>query len=939
MPEPTPFRTADQAPVAPVDADANASARAGAGSADADAGTADGGARTLAFLFSDIEGSTRLEQAVGTPAYSELRERHRHLLRTAFAAHGGEEQGTEGDSFFVTFRSARDAVTAAVAAQRALAAERWPEGAPVRVRMGIHAGEATARGGSLVGIDINRAARIAAAAHGGQILVSDVVRSLTGDDPGEGISFRSLGSHRLKDLDLPEHVHQLVAEGLRADFPPIRTLDVRVANLPAQLTSFVGRETERGAVADLLGRHRLITLTGPGGTGKTRLSIEVAARSVEAFPDGVFFVPLDAVRDPGLVGSQIAASLGLSESGSRPARDLLVDWMAGRGLLLVLDNFEQVVDAAPLVADLLRSAPRLKLIVTSRAPLRISGEHEYPVPGLPAPPDLAELSALERARLPAREREVEAQTLAAYESVRLFVERAVAVRPDFAVTNENAPAVAAICARLRGMPLAIELAAARVRLMTPDAILARLTNQLTALAMGSRDLPERQQTLRGAIAWSYDILDEGDRSLLERLSVFRGGIDVGAAEAVCGPADELGRDVVDGLGELADQSLLRVVDSPEPRFQMLDSIREFAGDLLTSHGEAEAVRGRFGAWFLALAEEARPQLVGQDQRRWLDRLELEHDNLRAVLDRAVAAEDAETAIGLGFALWRFWQMRGHLYEARRRLDAMALAPWSRRTPVLRARLIEALGSVCWWQADIPAMRTAYEEAVAVWRVQDDPAERANALYNYSFTFSVPDDPLAPLGQTDPDGLGWASLDEALALYRSLGDERGQANVLWGMGSKRYFQMDELAGTEEFEGALSIFRRVGDRTMEAWALHMLGSGKLRLGDGEASRRLFREAILLFQASGDATGLALVFDDLASQAAFDGDPARAARIWGAARSLSASTGTGLASFTDQFLERYSAPAGARLDPAEVARLAAEGAAMTIDQVVAYGLEGGS
>ncbi|HEY5629939.1 MAG TPA: hypothetical protein VIR16_10545, partial [Candidatus Limnocylindrales bacterium] len=608
-------------------------------------------------------------------------------------------------------------------------------------------------------------------------------------------------------------------------------------------------------------------------------------------------------------------------------------------VLLVLDNFEQVVDAAPLVADLLRSAPGLKLIVTSRAPLRISGEHEYPVPGLPAPPDLAELSALERAKLPAREREVEAEALAAYESVRLFVERAVAVRPDFAVTNENAPAVAAICARLQGMPLAIELAAARVRLMTPDAILARLTNQLTALAMGSRDLPERQQTLRGAIAWSYDLLDDADRRLLERLSVFRGGIDLAAAEAVCGPAEELGRDIVDGLGELADQSLLRVVDGSEPRFAMLDSIREFAADLLTSRGEAEAVRHRFGAWFLALAEEARPQLLGHDQRRWLDRLELEHDNLRAVLDRAVAAEDAETAIGLGFALWRFWQMRGHLYEARRRLDAMAAAPWSRRSPVLRARLMEAVGSVCWWQADIRAMRGAYEEAVAIWRARDDPAELANALYNYSFAFSVPDDPVDGPWQVDPEGRGTASLEEALALYRSVGDERGQANVLWGMGNKRYFQMEEKAGTEEFEAALAIFRRVGDLTMEAWALHMLGAATLRLGDRDTSRRLFREALLLFQASGDATGLALVFDDLALQSAADGDPARAARIWGAARSLSSSTGTGLASFVDQFLERYaSTGAPARLDPAEITRLAAEGAAMSIDEVVAYALDGG-
>lgn len=894
---------------------------------------------TLTFVFSDIEGSTRLEQAIGTVAYGAIRERHRALLRAAFAAHGGEEQGTEGDSFFVVFRSARGAIAAALAAQRALAAEPWPEGAEVRVRMGVHSGEARTHAGSLLGIDINRAARIAAVAHGGQVLVSEVARSLVRDEGQAGISFRDLGSHRLKDLDQPEHLHQLVADGLRGEFPPLRTIGARPNTLPAQLTSFVGRATERAAVDRLLAGHRLVTLTGPGGTGKTRLSIEVAGHAADSFPDGIFFVPLDAVRDPGLVASQIAGALGLSESGGRPARDLVVDWLARRTALLVLDNFEQVVDAAPFVADLLRSVPGLKLIVTSRASLRISGEHEYPVPGLPAPPDLSGLSAMERAQLPLRDRVVDAEGLATYESVRLFIERATAVRPGFQVTNDNAPAIAAICAKLQGMPLAIELAAARVRVLSPDAILARLTSQLTALGAGSRDLPERQQTLRGAIAWSYDILDAGDRRLLERLSVFRGGIDLEAAEAVCGPAEELHRDVVDGLGELADQSLLRVVDGGEARFQMLETIREFAAEMLVAHGEGDLVRGRFGAWFLGLAERARPLLAGPDQRTWLDRLEMEHDNLRAALDRATAAGDAGTAIGLAFALWRFWQMRGHLFEARLRLDAMSAAPWSRQSPVLHARLLEALGGVCWWQADVAAMRVAYEEAVTLWRAAGNRSELANALYNYSFCFTISPNPREAASNTDPDGIGWASLQEALELYRALGDERGQANVLWGIGNKEYFSNDPTAGVATLTEALGIYRRVGDRTMEAWALHMLGAAKLRLGDLEASRGLFAGALRLFQGSGDASGLTLVFDDFASQAAYDGDPERAARLWGAARSLTASTGAGLASYVDQFLDQFLRPtAQAMLSPEEVARLAAEGAAMTIDQVVAYALESG-
>ena len=891
---------------------------------------------TLTFLFSDIEGSTRLEQAVGTPAYAELRERHRALLRAAFAAADGAEQGTEGDSFFVVFRSARAGVAAAVAAQRALASEPWPPGAEVRVRMGIHSGEPEVAGGSLVGIDINRAARIAAAAHGGQVLVSDVTRSLVRRDIGDDIGFRDLGRHRLKDIAEAEHLHQVVAGGLPDGFPPVRSLDNRPNTLPTQLTSFVGREAEVAEARRLLAGTRLLTLTGPGGTGKTRLAIRVATEVADDFADGVFFVALDAVRDPGLVPSQIATAVGVSETGGRSAEQLLAAWLGGKMVLLVLDNFEQVVDAAPAVASLLRAAPGLKAIATSRAPLRISGEHEYPVPGLPTPPDLALMSGLELARLPQRERGLEADALAAFESVRLFIARATAVRPDFSVTNDNAPAVAAICARLRGMPLAIELAAARIRLLSPDAILARLTDQLGALGAGSRDLPERQQTLRGAIAWSYELLAEGDRRLLERLSAFRGGIDLAAAEAVCGAAPEIGRDVLDGLSELADQSLIRVVEGGEPRFAMLESIREFAGEMLADRPEASDVRRRFRAWFLAFAQRAAPELVGSEQRRWLNALELEHDNLRAAIERAVADEDADTAVGIAFALWRFWQMRGHLNEARRRLDAMAAAPWSHRTPQLRARLLEALGGTCWWQGDIAAMRAPYAEAVELWRAVGDRRELANALYNYAFCFSVQPGTGTEPKPIDPTGEGHRALDQALALYRELGDEAGQANVLWGIGNLHYFSGEFEASAAEFEEALPLQRRAGNQTMAAWSLHMLGSASLQLGQLDRARRALAEALRMFHASGDA-GLTLVLDDFASLAAAVGDPERAARLWGAARSLTASTGTGLASFVDEQHEQFRRPsARAMLDPVDAERLAQEGAAMTLDEVVAYALE---
>jgi predicted ATPase/class 3 adenylate cyclase len=890
---------------------------------------------TLTFLFSDIEGSTRLEQTLGTAAYATILERHRTLLRGAFAAHGGREQGTEGDSFFVVFGSARDGVAAAIAGQLALGAEPWPTGGAVRVRMGLNTGEATASGGTLVGLDINRAARIAAAANGGQIVVSDAVRSLVEAGLDGEITLRSLGRHRLKDLREPQPLSQVVAPGLATEFPPLRSLDARPNNLPTQLTSFVGRERELAEAGRLLEANRLVTLTGPGGTGKTRLSLQLAAEAGDHYPDGIFFVALETVRESALVASRIASAIGLAELGSRSAEEILRDWLAGRQVLIVLDNLEQVIGAGPVLADLLRGAPGLTLLTTSRAPLRISGEQEYPVPGLPTPPDPSAMSAIDRARVAPETLALDAAGLSTYEAVKLFVARATAVRPGFSVTNENAPAVAAIVARLHGMPLAIELAAARVRLLAPPAILGRLEQQLGLLSSGARDLPERQQTLRGAIAWSYDLLDDPCRRLLDRLSIFEGGFDLAAVEAICGPVQELGQEVIDGLTSLVDQSLIRPDETgAEPRFQMLETIREFAAEQLAAGHDPADIRARHAAWFLDLAERAAPQLSGDGQRTWLDRLERDHDNLRAALERSVAAGDGPTAIRLSFALWRFWQKRGHLQEARRRLDALAAEPWSRADPALRARLVEALGGICWWQGDIAAMREPYGEAVEIWRALGDSAELANALYNYAFIFSVPGQPTADMSDLDPTGEGRRSLEEALTLYRRLGDLRGEANVLWGLGQQAYFTMRGDGGIETFRQALDLFRRAGDRTMEAWAQHMLGSALLRGGRVEESRPLLRDALDVFHSAGDISGLTLVLDDLSSQAVADGDLPRAARLWGAARSLTQVTGANLASFTDELLEARVRPnVRTSLDPEELERLGREGARLSLDEAVAY------
>ena len=894
---------------------------------------------TLAFLFSDIEGSTRLEQRLGTDRYTPILQRHRELLRAAFAANDGTEEGTEGDSFFVVFPSARAAVAAAVEAQRALGSEAWPTDGEIRVRMGLHAGEATRAGGSLVGLDINRAARIAAAANGGQVVVSDAIRGLTGAGLPDGVSLRSLGSHRLKDLGEPQPLLQVVAAGLVEEFPPLRSIDARPNNLPTQLTSFVGREAELAEAGALLASNRLVTMTGPGGTGKTRLSLQVAANAADDFPDGIFFVALETVRDPILVPSRLAAAVGIAEPARRTASEVLEEWLSGKQVLFVLDNFEQVIDAGPIIADFLRGAPGLKVLATSRAPLHVSGEQEYPVPGLPTPPDPSQMTALERAQLPAAVRNFDPATLTTYEAVRLFIARANAVRPGFAVTNENAPAVAAICARLHGMPLAIELAAARVKLLSPDAILGRLEHQLNVLAAGSRDLPERQQTLRGAIAWSYDILDEACRLLLDRLSVFAGDIEIEAAEAVCGPASELGQDVVDGLLSLANQSLIRTIEDPaEPRFEMLDTIREYATEMLGGRGQRTELERRHGAWFAAFAERGAAQLSGDDQRTWLERFEHAHDNIRVALDRAAAREDAAIAINLAFHTWRFWQKRGHLYEARRRLDAMAAAAWSKRDPTLRARLLEALGGVAWWQGDLRPMKAAYAEAVEIWRSLANQGELANALYNYSFAFTVPEDPEtgSRIRAVDPTGEGLAALRDALEIYRAIGDERGEANVLWGMGNMRYFAGAVDPSSEDLRLALEKFRKVGDRTMEAWTLHMLGGAYIRLGRLPEARKDLHEAIGHFHAASDTAGVTLILDDLSSLALAEGDQERAGRLWGAARSLASTTGASLASIVDEAVEFEARPHVRRaLAPDVLDALAREGAAMTLDEAVAYGL----
>ncbi len=860
---------------------------------------------TVTFFFSDIEGSTKLIQELGD-AYPEALLAHHSIQRETLKAHHGHELRTEGDSFFIVFGSALDACAGAAAVQRALQAHQWPRQATVRIRIGLHTGEAVLVGNEYLGLEVHRAARIASAAHGGQVLLSETTRSLVENALPAELSVRELGTHRLKDLARAEHLYQLTIDGLPADFPALRTLEATPNNLPTQLTSFIGRDDQVRDATALLARSRLLTLTGPGGTGKTRLSLQLAANVLDKYPDGVFFVPLAAVHDPALVASAIAQALSLQISGSRHAIDVLLEYLRDKQTLLVLDNFEQLLPAAAGTTALLEGRPRLRVIVSSRAVLRVYGEQEYPVPpmGLPDGKSAATAAALSQ-----------------FEAVRLFIERAVAVKPDFQATNENAPAIAGICERVDGLPLAIELAAARVKLFSPQVLMTRLEKSLSALGTGARDLPSRQQTLRGAIQWSYDLLDDAARQLLSRFSVFARGASLEQAEAVCGPADELGGDVVDGLDQLADQSLIRrLPEFGEPRFLMLQTIREFGLQQLETSGDAAATRARHLEAYLALAAQAQPHFFGSERKTWLDRLEIDLDNFRVALDWAIASKDARRAMQLSACFWRFWQMRGHIDEGRARLTAVLALPQGDQLSKERLQALEAAASLAYWQADMVTAQRLYDECLELTRQVGDTAALANALYNAAF----------PLILTLSDvNRARRLLEEALPIYRELGDTSGTARTLWTLGNVRHFEGRDEEALPIEEEAQALFRTADDRFGLAWCLHTTGQVQLKLSNIDGARKSFLEAMHIFEEANDVSGKVLQLENLSEVIRRDGDPYLATRLASAARAQQGVTGANIGALVSE-REGRSGQEGLTKERADQAW--AEGQAIGLEDAIA-------
>ena len=861
---------------------------------------------TVTFLFTDIEGSTKLIQRLGDEARAVF-SRHDAIMREAIEGAGGVVVRTEGDSFFGAFASGRSAVTAATNAQRDIGAASWPNAEQVRVRMGLHSGEGVLGGDDYLGLDVHRAARIAASAHGGQIVASQATKALA--DDVAGVTYLDLGEHRFKDLLQPERIFQVAAEGLESAFPPLASLSAVPNNLPLELTSFVARP-EVAAAGALLDHHRLLTLTGPGGTGKTRLSLQIAAERADHH-DGVFFVPLDSVAEPSMVAVTIASIIGLSHSAGDPEQRL-AHYLADRSHLLVLDNFEQVLGAAPVVATLLKAAPDLNVIVTSRAALRVAGEQEFPVPPLSVPNGRRDVA-----------------TLLTIGSVALFVERAMAARPEFALDSANAEAVAEITRRLDGLPLAIELAAARVKLLPPQTMLDRLGGSLDLLASNRRDLPDRQRTLRGAIAWSYDLLSESEKRLVRVLSVFRGGATLESIERVCTTVFDRSGDLLTTLEALIEHSLVRPGEGAgEPRFSMLETIREFAWEELVATTECAGVQQAHLDSYVELAERVSPSLTGEDQRRALVELDAERDNLRAALAFAVTSSLAVPAHRLAAAMWRYWHMRGLIPEGRRRVDAvLALDPGD---PRLRSKSLEAAGGLAYWANEMQVADVLYQEALDQAALTGDPELLGFAHYNLAF----------PRMMADPSQMNVAAgveqLDAAEAIFREVGNTLGLASIAWGRGMVGIGREDFASVVEWGLKARELFVAAGDPFMSAWSAHNAELGYIRLGDVEHALPLAESALEGFAAAGDVSGIILTLSNLSVIASLQADPELAVRLWGVVAALQDRSGTNIVEAARVFIGFSIDDAIERLGPVRAAELAGEGRALGTPEAIALGRE---
>ena len=783
---------------------------------------------TVTLLFTDIEGSTQLLRRLG-PTYARVQEGHRRLLREIFARFDGREVDTQGDAFMVAFRSAHDAVNASAEIHRRLFTEPWPEHVEVRVRIGVHTGRPERRSEGYVGIDVVRAARICAVAHGGQTVLSEATRSLVAQS---GIETVDLGTYVLKDFPTGERLFQLIAPGLERVFPALRTL--HATNLPAIPTPLVGRQRELGRVHRLLveGDARLITLTGTGGAGKSRLALEVARNALRDFPDGVYLVSLAPITDPGLVLAEVARVLGVRDSTSRSRVETLADALSGKAILLVTDNFEHVAAAARDLGILLRRAPGLVVLATSRGRLRLAGEQVVTV------------GPLERA-----------------DAATLFLERASSADPTFSAEEADSALVSGICARVDNLPLAIELAAARIPVLGLEGLLERLDRALGVLTVGRRDAPARQRTLRATIDWSYGLLDPVQRQLHTGLAVFRGGATLSAIEAVC---EHLSEHLIDDLSQLVDTGLLRreAIAGLDPHFRMLATVHEYAREGLDASEDAEDLRERHATFFARLASEAESGLEGDQQAAWLVRLERELDNLRAAVEFTFGS--GRTALGLGLvsSLGRFWRAHGHVTEARRWL-AQGLARPGEVPEEIRAYALWTAARQAMAQHDYEAAAPLVEEANELFRSTGHRRETVFSLCELANIALVRDD-LRRAGELAA---------EAGAVAQVLGDARTLSAVLQLQASVASARGEHGEAQELYDEALALRRTLGDRLLVVDSAFNLGEAAFAAGDHEAAEEALEECLTMARDLGDELHEAAALCVLGEVALLDGAPARA------------------------------------------------------------------
>ena len=899
---------------------------------------------TLTFLFTDIEGSTALLGRLGDDDYAQALAGHHALIRSALAAHEGREIDTQGDAFFAVFSSPRACVAGVLAMQQAIAAHAWPAGERVRVRMGIHSGEAARTATGLVGLEVHRAARVAAVAHGGQVLVSEAAAVLVRDGLPPGAALADLGSHRLKDLGRPERIFQLHGPGLQAGFPPLRSLGNPALpnNLPAQLSAFIGRDRELAEVRALVESARLVTLTGAGGAGKTRLGLQVAAELLDGSGDGVWLVELAAVTDGDAVPTAISRALRLAVNPGRPALEALLDALALQDVLIVVDNCEHLIGGCAKTAEaIVQRCPRVHLLATSREPLGIGGETIYRVPSLslPGPEDSGFVPG-------------------SSDAVALFADRARANGVALAADEQAGPLVESVCRRLDGMPLAIELAAARLRSMSLAELHDRLDQRFRLLTGGSRTTLERQQTLRATVGWSYSLLTGAEQVLLARLSVFAGGFGLDAAEAVCGSGGLDVLDVADLLGSLVDKSL--VVAEPAGaglRYRLLETVRLFAAERLVEIGEAEAaaVTAAHCAHFLSVAETGAAYLTGPDQDRWLARLDADQANLRRAAAHAADRPDGTAVVlRLGVALDRYWWARSRQQEALGLLVPALRRPDAHADPALFAAALGTAAVVAFF-IDLATARRLAEQAVQVARQLGDERLLSRALGSLCATHFFAGEPETgrPFGQEsverarrlgDDVELAWSlnrylmTIDpararplyaEAIACTERTGDHLTSSVLHSNAGGAALSAGDIPAARAHLEAAAQVAQQIGYE--HAGAQANLGDVLRADKDPGGARSAFEGALRIGRRNGDNWHLAYAVLGLACLAGDAGDWDRAAALHGVAQAFQDRTGNSWQESAARDRRDSLDQAGAHLGAEQLERAYATGLALSLDKAL--------